>query len=104
MSGAETTMNQEANARGSGAEERNAPSASDNRGAPGLPALAEGIQMEGNLTLAVRELTDAANFLRAANSEADAVEALALIRLIGESARLEREVEELRAAVKEAGR
>jgi hypothetical protein len=96
-------MNQKANARGSGAEERNAPSASDNRGAPGLPALAGGIRMEGNLTLAVRELTDAANFLRAANSEADGVESIILIRLIGETERLRREAEELRAA-KEAGR
>ena len=57
----------------------------------------------GNLTLAVRELTDARNFLRAANLEASGVESIILIRLIGETERLRREAEELRAA-KEAGR
>ena len=63
-----------------------------------------------NLTLAVRELSDAEDCLRAANSAADGVEPIIRIRLIGEVCRLigevcrlEREAEELRAA-KEAGR
>lgn len=53
--------------------------------------------MIGNLTLAAQELADAAN------SEADGVESIILLRLIGEVCRLDREAEELLAA-QEAGR
>ena len=72
--------------------------------ATGAPSRDKESPMIGNLTLAVRELTDAANFLRAANSEANGVESIILFLLIGEVCRLEREAEELRAAVKEKGR
>ncbi len=38
------------------------------------------------------------------DSEADGVESIILLRIIGEVCRLEREAEELREAAKEAGR